>query len=1646
MRKILTGLALLTLSSIAYGAGQPFTLGQQRDWEFLGTGQFPGTFVKLESNRVDIAMQDGVVRQFWPGCAEGVSVSYLQRSMCRLPEHPTHPAPTPGPSPVIALSADDLKAGPLTRWPNRGRLGGAFTAMNQPPTVRDLNGHKAVVFEHAPWLCPFEFQTMVSDFCMPPEMIGGKSLTVVAALCNTGGIVDRETFLSWSEKDCGELDGPDFSYGCYQAMQWYHDTLSIPTDRFPKLGQWHQFAFVVSMPDRDAEIRIYTDGRFLTSRKYRKPEAKLLADNLAFLGCAWEAWWGHAWTTRPARPYTGGIGRLDVYDRALTETEIQALAGTATATSTTVAASATAPVPQDRARSVETGLVRLQWKPSPDALTQNLYFGTNRASVVNGTASSIKNLKAGIAQSYIAIDLGTPRLETDRTYYWRVEQVPENKTATVAGDVWSFETSAFDLEDDRPVSQPFPPEVRQDGFYTRYMECEGDPIISPPGIFDEEMRAARHSIQKIVGKRPDIVKALQAANAACHLATREHPGWGWSQFNCACYGSGPAILRESAIAMHEMGHQFHMSGGEMLEPDFRFRLAEAFDANRRERKWIGDYGGRNMWENVAVCASWWINDGTQDEGGDSSREALRQGDPRIHSFLSDYWPGDTIVELHPAARLKTDAAGRLQEWGNNGGVEYFKPGAGWRFYERSVGRFVPAGSPALRTVGGVSAVAFSGRDALAWDQSFWEALDGNRPWSVELWVRRDAPASGDEALLAVVGSNRALPARLTWGAGEECYTLPGGQRGRWTQKPDAGKWHHLIYVYTGGGLEDRAGQLRVYVDGRLDNAAELKLSLPPNSALTVGQGFTGALAHLRVYNYALHPLQIERIRAEDAAWYAREDLAVAGELLVDFDARTLAPCPQGETQPFYPEALKQPWLRSWANRGTLAGKFCNERGAPARSEPRVEPVQGITAVRFNGDDRMISTFDGSTAGVGTVEAWVFADANASDAMFLRWGPLAIPASLVPVGGWHHMALTFDTAKAAAYVDGQRVTGPSLSGAPAASDRLTLGAAWDGHAWRGSFRGAVAQVRVHRGALTPEQVTRNSLVSDLRLPAAPDPAPDSRVAAARKPALRWQAGAGGNASPCDLYFGTNSAEVTTTTHASATYQGTRQSGVFVPALRPATAYFWRVDTTARRGAVWNFQTAGGLLLDLQAAGLPTGPVTRWDNQGTSGGRFVPGSERECWQPEVVTLDGRKGLDFSGHKFLVSSTPAPAALLGSQPFTVSVHVFCRDVRGLPHEQTLLAWGQRPLGRAEFCWGWSPKWGAFVSGENKQFGFGGSVTNLDGWHHNAPLLQGWRHIAYTYGGTADPMVRVYVDGKLNREENMPLSIKAGGPICLGGAIAGLKPDWPFGGVLADLSIASRALGASEVARLTGAAPAAGNDWLVRLDATALADGSLVSSWTNAGALGGAFVLAAEPPRAPKAEVVAGRPAVTFDGHDSVLASDIVTPAALTADHPFTAEIWALNPHADERETVFALAPLVAFKAFPYDASMRGANFNFGHGDESGPRETRPGAFMTGHATHDVGWKQKAPTAGQWHHLAYVYTGGYKGELRLYVDGQLDNCRAYYSLDTMPGYAMHLGAGWNTATGPYSAFSGSLASLKVYDYARTDEEIRAAAGAGVK
>ncbi len=1782
-RQVLAGL-MIGLGALALPAAElpdvsvvPPVVAGERAWDFADQGEFTGTLVGLVNGKARIRMVDGVVREFEPGWSKGGSAAALRRAMCRIPDQSARPALGDGRAPVIELSAEQLTDGPLMRWPNRGRLGGAFVAMNLSPQVSTIVGRKAVLFAHPRWTVPLENQALVSDFIMPLSELYARSLTVVVDVCNLERAESRETLLAFAP--LAGKDGVQFSYGCFKALDWYGDKVEFVPASYPRFGQWHRLVYVIERSaadrkDKDhGQVTLYVDGRFVTQRPLRKTDKRPLADNHAFVGAYWEDAWGGSWMARPSEPFTGAISSLVLYDRVLSThefslTPVAALApadplphhgqvldeltpvlawrpASATAVAGRVylssdrtaveqgapaaliatvkdplctpkplsngthyywkvvpdgATSAQMPVweftatdggarnpdPAHAAGEVRSHLVSLRWSPGSATTEQRLIFGTDAAAVMAGSATSV-TLAPGHDEAFITTrhllgskrqaarggavggdasaapessekhDDGKPaylplaRLTPGTTYHWRVEQVlGQGKSALrIPGTVWSFTTAPVDLDDDGPAPEPFPVAVRQDGYYGRYLQAPGSPIICPPDALDEYMRVARYSIMKLTAKRPDVVQALASANAACHLSTPESPGWsagnGWSQFTCAAYGGAYSIARRSAIVMHEMGHQFHMYGCEWLDPTFKERHKQNFIANYRERKWMGGYGAVNKHENFAVWTSGWLNDGTWDVGATTPREILRQSDPRMFHLLADYFPGDTLIELDPLRAVDAAPDGVLRAWGNGGGVEYYEQG--WRRFARTVGRFVSHGQPRLGTNGGVSAIAFDGKATLRWDQTTWEALDGNRSWSVEGWVQRHQPASGEETLIEW-GGNAAPAAWFGWGAAGEAWRL-GSQTGRWKTPAVPGRWQHVVFVYSGGGLANGPGTLTAYVDGVIDHQATVTLALPSDAGITIGRGFSGALAHLRVYTYHLHPLQIAHIR-QQSEWFLRDAGAVADTLLIDLTADALAPYQQVDVWPTYPASLQKPWVRSWANRGILGGRLYNEQGDVRGRGPLPVFHAGADALAFANEVRLASAVLPPPPASASIEAWVsVASRPDATAVVAQWGDLLIPAALIPPGGWHHVVVASDGGRRTAYVDGKPVTLPPpparpLSGAP----RLSLGAHWDGKTWSGHLNGAIAQVRVHRGVLSPAQVAANARRTGPVRAGAPTPADGALIESPRGLMPSWSVGAFAGAA--DVYLGLDRAAVATAERTTkAIYQGQHRPGEWSPMLTPGQEYTWRVDPLdgegrpLARGQLWTFRVAHGLVVDLRAEDLGTGTVSSWKNRGSAGGAFVPGSTSILRQPYAERRDGRAAVNFDGERSLFSSALVPASL--RQGFTVAAWVLTEELPGSSakdRSNTWLSFGQRDQGGTEFLWNWQPDGGLFVHGQKKQrveFGYRSGITEVKEARNALPafLAMRWHHVAITYGGGT---LRFFIDGQMNREEKVALDLLADVPFFLGAGNSERRVETWFNGCLGGVAIGSRALDAAAITALvrSGAAVPTSGDWLVLLDPTTVPEGQ-VASWPNRGSLGGVFAPENEPARAPQIETVAGRTGVTFDGRTTFLRSDIATPLTVTGDQPFTIEVELHQAKLEKLETVFALAPTLTMHLNARHSLPRMVNCNVGtvKPPEVGKHENDyPSAFAGGKPT--LAWSEPPPV-GTWCRVTWVYTGGSDGEVRCYVDGRLAASRGAVSLNTGSGQPMYLGCDWNTAQGSLAPFSGSVAALRIWDHAHSPQEMAA-------
>jgi len=75
----------------------------------------------------------------------------------------------------------------------------------------------------------------------------------------------------------------------------------------------------------------------------------------------------------------------------------------------------------------------LTWGSGATAATHDVYFGTNRAAVADGTGGTFKGNQIDETYAPEGIENGT-------AYYWRIDEIEADGTTKHTGDVWSFKT------------------------------------------------------------------------------------------------------------------------------------------------------------------------------------------------------------------------------------------------------------------------------------------------------------------------------------------------------------------------------------------------------------------------------------------------------------------------------------------------------------------------------------------------------------------------------------------------------------------------------------------------------------------------------------------------------------------------------------------------------------------------------------------------------------------------------------------------------------------------------------------------------------------------------------------------------------------------------------------------------------------------------------------------------------------------------------------------------------------------------------------------------------------------------------------------------------------------------------------------------
>ena len=1264
------------------------------------------------------------------------------------------------------------------------------------------------------------------------------------------------------------------------------------------------------------------------------------------------------------------------------------------------------PTPQDGSKMSATRY--FHWNNTINTLKeQRFYIGQDAATVATSTVPAMK-LDGG-AREYFA------RAEDvfhGATFCWRIETVLDDG-AVVPGPVWSFTThDYFTPEWDGPAAEPYLMGVAPSRC-ARLMDSMGYPTISTPRADEETLRDIQHATERYLRKSTAMRNRLASFPCATTMSSPEGPPC-VDGFACGSYGGMPIW----DMTMHEMGHQIHGFALAPMDPEFNRNLNMVFNSHADNNAWLGDYAACNIAENMAVNCQGFTHG--------LGREELLRDDPPTFFLLSNYLPGDLAVELHPAFGLSRNASNEVVCWANRGGIEDRKKDIqGYGRVPEMIGAFSPVGAPKVKTVQGATAVTLDGSDALVWDKQLQCGFVSNRSWSVEFWARRDASGTGAGLLLGWGPEQGGV--RLYWGAHQTAWNI-SGNKADWPAKPKDGEWQHLAFVFEGGGLADTNGPMRLFVNGREVIEKSYKLVVQNSMPVEIGgevkdgkaaNGFCGAMAHVRVYNYAISREQVVGHYTQERRGYERTPPRhIGGNLYVDLDATQLEETGTEDHQPLYHAGLRKPWVRSWANKGTVQGRVHNDVDTLwhySGSTPLYREVGGIQALLFMGKDRMVGVMEPngvfSNACAGTLEATVYSEAQSPDEVVLEWGEFALDARLLK-HGWQHVAVNADGGRSIVFVDGVRTGELVCILKPGPREHLHLGAHFDPRreSWYRYFNGAIAGVRVHEHTLTPEQIAANAKASPVCAAHTPSPADGARIAAARMPALTWKQGRSTAAQ--QVLLGDDPAKLAVA--------GSFKPGEFKPRLADVKRYFWRVGN----GPVWSFETTQGELVSLSAKGLAAGPLAVWKNNGTAGGSFKPADRGNLLGIDVEQYNGKKVLRLEqGRKMTFRRETGMPEALAKGPFTIVLHVASDNATEV---SPVLAWGATgSVARL-----WFGTWSA----DRRLLTIGGTdPLNINDQHppeqlkliypmgHNAQMAFAWKTLAITYAnGHAELW---YNRRKIDSRE---VNLGVGG---LGDLVLGWDSPACNGSILLnDLRVYDRVVSQADIERLVKGEAISGAGPMLRIGADDLAPGTRVAVVKNTGSVNGSFISEPEVNRAPQVGEVAGRPAVKFNGV-AMLSSDFILPEALADAKPFTVEMWALQDEPSRDMRVLA---------FSQEISQRYTAFAMG--STADPKAI---ARLCCGADWQVGGEEKP---GQWVHLAWVYDGGQRANIRLYRNGKLNAEGEFKTVDTIGGYPMTIGGVMSPAVAEKFLFKGAIADIRVFDYPRTGSEIAKDAGVAAK
>jgi hypothetical protein len=177
------------------------------------------------------------------------------------------------------------------------------------------------------------------------------------------------------------------------------------------------------------ETRLYINGQLAASAATTMDLAGVARQN-AFIGDS----------SYSGDPYfNGSVDEFRIYDTALNDEEVLASFNAGADASFIPGLYAKKPNPKNGATDISIDVGKIFWTPAPQALKENVFWGTDPNVVESATIENPMGATVYEGLDVNSIDLD--RLAYGTTYYWRVDEVNDSPGQEIyTGKVWSFTT------------------------------------------------------------------------------------------------------------------------------------------------------------------------------------------------------------------------------------------------------------------------------------------------------------------------------------------------------------------------------------------------------------------------------------------------------------------------------------------------------------------------------------------------------------------------------------------------------------------------------------------------------------------------------------------------------------------------------------------------------------------------------------------------------------------------------------------------------------------------------------------------------------------------------------------------------------------------------------------------------------------------------------------------------------------------------------------------------------------------------------------------------------------------------------------------------------------------------------------------------